>query len=450
MKDENRKYAEEAYEIVSDAAKKIGSRLPGSEGEAKFHDYMGEKLKEIGIKPVKEEFAVSARSGIGGLSYAGWAGFIVSVLTYVAMGIKEVWIPLGAFALLSIAWLILSCFLYKTWFDMFFPQAISQNSYGVLEPKSGKADYTIILSGHTDTSWTWRHSEHAYKYKDNPIVGIIATYGKVGFGAVCFFLIMLFSAFMGVVSICNTLSLSWAVNIMRAFDGGNIALSVLLRVIPAITAFGCWFVIMWGDPNGKNASRGAMDNATGIALSYEVIKYFKENPDKMPENCRIIDLNVGSEESGLRGSMYFAQEHKGDELIKNAWNINIDSVADKDYFEVVIKDDWQGCRFDTDLEQMFKDTFKELEIPSKTDHCIHNPVGGCDSTPMTRAGIKSVTFAAQNPMLTYYYHTWRDMPERFEMETVGDGFDVVLGVIDKIAEFQKNNEYNGPQKKIKK
>lgn len=48
-----------------------------------------------------------------------------------------------------------------------------------------------------------------------------------------------------------------------------------------------------------------------------------------------------------------------------------------------------------------------------------------------------MTFAAQNPMLTYYYHTWRDMPERFEMETVGDGFDVILGVIDKIAASRK-------------
>ena len=38
MKEENRKYAEEAYEIVNDAAKKIGSRLPGSENERKFHD----------------------------------------------------------------------------------------------------------------------------------------------------------------------------------------------------------------------------------------------------------------------------------------------------------------------------------------------------------------------------------------------------------------------------
>ena len=65
---------------------------------------------------------------------------------------------------------------------------------------------------------------------------------------------------------------------------------------------------------------------------------------------------------------------------------------------------------------MFKDTFNELGIVSKTNGCIHN------------------------------YHTWHDMPERFELETVGDGFDVILGVIDKIDKFQKANGFNGPQK----
>ena len=95
---------------------------------------------------------------------------------------------------------------------------------------------------------------------------------------------------------------------------------------------------------------------------------------------------------------------------------------------------------------MFKDTFNELGIVSKTNGCIHNPVGGCDSTPMTKAGMKSVTFAAQDPTLTYYYHTWHDVPERFELETVGDGFDVLLGVIDKIDKFQQANGFNGPQK----
>ena len=158
MKEENRKYAQEAYDIVSYAAKKIGSRLPGSDGEKKYADYMGDKLKEIGIEPKQEEFAVSPRSGIGGLSYAGWAGFILSVAAYIALGVPSVWFGMAAFGIVTLIWLVASCFLYKTWFDMFFPQEISQNTYGELLPPDGKYDYTIILSGHTDTSWCWRQS----------------------------------------------------------------------------------------------------------------------------------------------------------------------------------------------------------------------------------------------------------------------------------------------------
>ena len=40
MKEENRKYAREAMDIVEHAAHKIGSRLPGSDGEIKLHKYM--------------------------------------------------------------------------------------------------------------------------------------------------------------------------------------------------------------------------------------------------------------------------------------------------------------------------------------------------------------------------------------------------------------------------
>ena len=80
MKEENRKYAREAMDIVEHAAHKIGSRLPGSDGEIKLHKYMGEKLREIGIEPKTEEFAVSPRSGIGGLGYAGWSGVIISIV----------------------------------------------------------------------------------------------------------------------------------------------------------------------------------------------------------------------------------------------------------------------------------------------------------------------------------------------------------------------------------
>ena len=175
MKEENRKYAREAMDIVEHAAHKIGSRLPGSDGEIKLHKYMGEKLREIGIEPKTEEFAVSPRSGIGGLGYAGWSGVIISIgaIIAIACGFDKLWYVLGALGLLTIFWLVMSCFFYKTWFDMFFPQEISRNTLGVLEPEDGKYDYTIILSGHTDTSWCWRHSEHAYKYKDTKPVMVL-------------------------------------------------------------------------------------------------------------------------------------------------------------------------------------------------------------------------------------------------------------------------------------
>ena len=445
MKEENRRYAEEAFEIVEHAAKKIGSRLPGSDGEKEYAAYMGDKLRSIGIETVREEFAVSPRASIGGIPYAGYLGLVMSALVYVALHLSAVWYGMALASVVCWVWLILSVFLYKTWFDMFFKQEISQNTYGELLPPDGKYDYTIILSGHTDTSWCWRHSAHASKFKKTkPALGLVATFAKVGFGVICFLFLTAVSIAMTVISSGVYFGEVWALKTANSASFANFLFA--MHFLPVVTAIGCMFVVMWADPNPRNASRGAMDNATGCALSFAVTKYFHDHPEKMPKNCRIIDFNCGSEEAGLRGSIAFTREHKGEPILENTWNINIDSVADKDFFEVVIKDDWQFCRFDTDLEKMFKDTFNELGIVSKTNGCIHNPVGGCDSTPMTKAGIKSVTFAAQDPTLTYYYHTWHDMPERFELETVGDGFDVLLGVIDKIDKFQQANGFNGPQK----
>lgn len=442
MNEESKKYGQEAYDIVCHAAHKIGGRLPGSENEHKFHDYMAGKLEEIGLKPVKEEFTVAPCGSIGGIPYAGYAGIIMSVLVYFALSLPSVWFLIASIGVLFTIWLVSDVFLYHTWFDLFFPQEISRNTYGELLPEDGEYDYTIMLSAHTDTSWTWKHSLRAYRYRSNPLYGLLATVGKVGFGAVCFFFLVGVSVAMAVITAGSLLGKDWAVQTVNSQSFQNFRFC--LHFLPVITAIGCVFVGCWNDPHKRNASRGAMDNATGIALAYEVTKYFKEHPDKMPKRCRIIDMNCGAEEAGLRGSTAFTRDHKGEDILKNCWNINIDSVADADYFEVINGDSWQFTRFDKDLEKMFIDTFTEKGIVSKTKgYAMKNPVGGCDSTPLTKAGIKSVTFAAQVPTLTYYYHTWRDLPERFEPETVALGFDCVLSVIDKIDKFQQENGFNG-------
>ena len=445
MKDETKVYGYEAYEIAKYASTEIGSRLPGSKSEKKFADYMADKLREIGIEPKQEEFSVSPRASIGGVPYAGYYGIAASALVYLALGIPYVWYAIALSGVCLLLWLIFSVVLYKTWFDMFFKQRISQNTYGELLPPDGKYDYTIMLSAHTDTSWNWKHSEHNYIYRNKPVLGFIAAYSKVGFGALCVFFLIASSIAMTLVYNGVYFQSASAINTLNSASFNNFLF--VMRFLPIVTAIGSAFVAMWADNDEEMGSRGAMDNATGIGLSYELTKYFKEHPEKMPKNCRIIDFNCGAEEAGLRGSMNFTKVHKGEDILKNVWNINIDSIADKDYFQVVIQDDWQFTRFDKDLEKMFKDTFAEMGIESKTGGCIHNPVGGADSTPLTRAGIKSVTFAAQEPVLTYYYHTFRDTIDRFEPETVALGFDVVLSVIEKIDAFQQEHGFNGVNNK---
>ena len=436
MRKELKPYADEAFGIVETAANEIGSRLPGSDGEKKFADYMAGKLEDIGIKPVKEKFPVSPRASIGGIPYAGWVGIFTGLTLLLPFG--NGWSVgihgLAFFACLAtMVWLVCSVFLYKTWFDPFFKQEISQNVYGELLPKDGKYDYTIILSGHTDTSWNWKHSATT-KYGK---LGPVPVFAKMGFGIVAFLFAfassgaLIFGELQLILTDTGEMVEDQLISYLNIINGLSNFSVALFFLVPLFIIPGCFMVTMWADKNPRTASPGAMDNATGIGIAYAATKYFKENPDKMPAKCRIINFNCGAEEAGLRGSIEFTRRHKGEKILENCWNINIDSVADKDFFEVVHGDVWQFTRFDADLEKWFLEAMSEAGIEKPGN--IVNPVGGCDSTPLTKAGVKSITFAAQDPVLTHYYHTCHDRAERFDAETVGTGLDVVLRVVDKIA-----------------
>ena len=209
----------------------------------------------------------------------------------------------------------------------------------------------------------------------------------------------------------------------------QVALYVLL---PVFVIPGCFMVTLWADKNPRTASPGAMDNATGIGIAYAATKYFVDNPDALPEGCRIINANLGSEEAGLRGSIAFTKKHKDDDLLGDrCYNINIDSIADEGYYSAINGDVWQFTKFDKGLENILAESIEE--VTGQKAIRMQNPVGGCDSTPMTKAGIKSITFAAQHPTLTNYYHTFNDVAERFSVDTVHTGLDIVLRCVDKIA-----------------
>ena len=431
MREELKKYGDDAYKMVEYAANEIGPRLPGSANEIKYHEYMSDKLKEIGLEPVTEDFVFAPHASIGGLPYAGWAGIIGCVLTILATILAHLSVYGGVamhfvcsvYLIFVWIWLFVSVFKYHTCFDWCFKHKVSQNTYAELLPEDGKYDYTIFLSGHTDTSWTLKLSASQYK------LGFVGVVLRLGLGAIA----------VGVVTIVSLIMLVLSMMMLYGDYSIEVTANVSYSVMSQIALYGspvaivCAFLLtMYNEKTEEIASPGAMDNATGVSIAYQVVKYYKENPDKMPKNCRIVDCNVGAEESGLRGSIAFTRKHKDDGMLDNAYHINIDSIADAEHFEVIHGDSWLCPHFDKDLEKMFFDAMKEAGIQKPGN--IANPVGGCDSTPFQKAGVKSITFAAQNPVMSDYYHTFRDVPERFSPETVGLGLDVVLRVISKIEE----------------
>lgn len=433
MREELKKYGDDAYKMVEYAANEIGPRLPGSKNEIKYHEYMSDKLKEIGLEPVTESFVFAPHASIGGLPYAGWAGIIGCVLTIIATILAHFSVYGGVamhfvcsvYLICVWIWLFVSVFKYHTCFDWCFKHKVSQNTYAELLPEDGKYDYTIFLSGHTDTSWTLKLSASQYK------LGFVGVVLRLGLGAIAVGVVTIVSLIMLVLSMMmlyGDYSIEVTVNVFKAY---SVMSQIALYGSPV--AIVCAFLLtMYNEKTEEIASPGAMDNATGVSIAYQVVKYYKENPDKMPKNCRIVDCNVGAEESGLRGSIAFTRKHKDDGMFDNAYHINIDSVADAEHFEVIHGDSWLCPQFDKDLENMFFDAMKEAGI--KKPGNIANPVGGCDSTPFQKAGVKSITFAAQNPVMSDYYHTFRDVPERFSPDTVGLGLDVVIRVISKIEE----------------
>lgn len=308
MREELKKYGDEAYEMVEYAANEIGPRLPGSDSEAKYHEYMSDKLKEIGLNPKTETFVFAPHASIGGLPYAGWAGIIGCALTLIAIILASFGIYGGLvmhfvcsiYMIFVWIWLLVSVFKYHTCFDWCFKHKVSRNTYAELLPEDGKYDYTIFLSGHTDTSWTLKLSASQNK------LGFVGVVLRLGLGAIAVGVVTILSITLLVLSMMTvygyeTLSFNTLQNVAKAYE---IISQIALYASPLLVV--CSFLLtMYNEKTEEIASPGAMDNATGVSIAYQVVKYYKENPDKMPKNCRIVDCNVGAEESGLRGSIAF-------------------------------------------------------------------------------------------------------------------------------------------------
>lgn len=393
---------------------KHGPRLPGSaEEKAAQKDIAAIMENATGVKPKVEKFMLAPRASIGAIPYLGYAGFVALALYYIH--------PIPAFivSLCTLLFAVVQVFTYKGWFDRFFKQEESCNVYSVMDGK-GPIDHTIVFSGHADSSWLWQMAAK------NPKTMILRTVlGVVGVVSIIIGSLLRFFAGM------------WSVIKPEELSTGYY---LFLLITPLLFVYGLYSLCVYLTHDKKKASPGAMDNLTGVGASIFMGKYFKENPDKLPDNCRVIIASLGSEEAGLKGSEAFMKAHAGDEkLLINPYFFNIDSLRDYEHFNAVKGDSWLMSKFDDDMKNMLVKAFENAGVKP---NIIVNPVGGCDSTPICRAGYKTITFAAQKPDVTDYYHTYRDTCDGLDMNTLEKSVDIIIDVTEQIHEHHKKNGYH--------
>jgi hypothetical protein len=403
------KHASQTMQIIKEI-EADGCRFPGSPEEKAASVKLQRIIEEqTSLKPQTEKFVYAPNASIGAIGYLGWVALILLVLYYVSYG-GTLLALIGYVGMMVFT--VIQIILYKGWFDSAFKQAVSENIITELSPEDGKADYTIYLGAHYDSSWCWKLAAK------NPNTAI----PKVAYGVVGVVVMIALSLFK---AICE-------------FGGANISYSayvVIAYILPLLFIPGFFFISQYVSHDKAIGSPGAMDNLSGIAINIMVMKYFKENPDKLPKNCRLVNICFAAEEAGLKGSFAFVKAHKDDGALKDSFLINVDSIADADHFEVIKGDTWQGTKFDPTLISLGLESMREAGVGNPK--VIFNPVGGCDSTPFCKAGVRTITIAAQNPRCTDYYHTNNDKSDRISESTLETGIKTVYNLIQKIGELNK-------------
>lgn len=407
------KYASDTMAFIKDL-EADGCRFPGSDEEkAAAQKIKGVINETVGIKPKCESFVFAPNASIGAIDKLGWTALALLVLYYISTGTTVLALA-GYIGILIFT--IVQVVMYKGWFDSAFKQARSENIITEILPQSGKTDFTVYLGAHYDSSWCWKL---AVKNPDTAIIK--AAYGVVGV------------IFMAVLS---ALKLVVAYSSIALIGAEYIAYVVFTLVLPILFIPGFFFVTQFVSHDKAIGSPGAMDNLSGIGINIMLMKHFKQHPEALPKNCKLVNICFAAEEAGLKGSIAFVKAHKHDGSLNNAYLINVDSVADNDHFEVIKGDAWQGTKFDKKLISLGLEALKDSGVPAPKT--IVNPVGGCDSTPFCKAGVSTITLAAQNPRSTDYYHTCNDTSERFTEATLETGIKAVYNLIQKIGEHESS------------
>jgi hypothetical protein len=270
----------------------------------------------------------------------------------------------------------------------------------------------ILLTAHLDSkSQTYTTFQRVTLYR-------LWAYSGIAFGG---FYIFYMTILFGIVSIPLNVALTGAWISSGVISVSNIFLLFL---------------------NTGNKSPGALDNASGMAIVFELSKYFLKNP---LNHFNVWCCQFSAEELGTMGSRIFVNEYEQEFRKGRAFQINFDMVSCLchklnyiQYFESY------GIFFRKNIAPLLSNYLKQAALEENLDiKGFHLSVGAhTDTVPFHLRDFDAVDITTKIAAL--YTHTENDTPDKVDPQVLFNTCKLVNKVILMIdKDYQilcKNNE----------
>ena len=299
---------------------------------------------------------------------------------------------------------VLEFLLYKQFCDVFYKK-IDGHNLVCTRKASGETKRRIIVSGHCDAAYEWRH---------------IRFFGGRGMG-------ILMGATIGSAVASFVVAVLQAILLGAGTDGGFMnflkTASIVLFIFMAITMITLFCFIDFGF-----ISPGANDNLTGTFAAVCALKAL-DKADIRFENTEVVCMITDGEEAGLRGCKQFAKDHYDDYMNSGVETavLCIDTLTDIDYFNIYNRDMTGLVQHDKRFSKLVLDAAHEAG--KKEAKFANVYFGSSDAAAFSQAGIPATCLAGMDPTPADYYHNRRDSYDRLVPEAIETGYKIVLSAI---------------------
>lgn len=299
---------------------------------------------------------------------------------------------------------VMEFLMYKEFMDVFYKKVEGHNLLGVRKP-SGEVKRRIIISGHIDSAYEWRH---IYYGKNFPLMTILMAC-TIG-GAIVSFVISAITIIARFVD-------------MGAFGDFLINYSYFFHFFTALAMVTLFLFVDF-----KTISPGANDNLTGTYAAVSALRMLDMAGVDF-ENTEVCAMITDGEEAGLRGCKQWAKDHY-DEYVNSGVEtaiLCVDTLTDLEYLNVYNRDMTGTVKHNEKFSRLVMDS--AIEAGHDDLKFANVFFGSSDAAAFTQAGITATCLAAMDPAPADYYHNRRDSYDRLVPEAIKTGYEVILSTI---------------------